>query len=156
MTFSCRHVSNDACHRAPQILALVSFFSVVTCTTTHLPGAMDEDRMKRAFNLFDKDGDGKISQAELGEVLKTLNRSATDAEIKEMIGGSVSGMFTARGGAIDFETFKQMLVRFDSPSFSCISLLDALSPLLLAFGQHALFALVRSPISAERRPQGYG
>ena len=67
--------------------------------------------MRRAFDLFDKDGDGKISQDELSDVLKTLNRSATDADIRELIGGSVSGMFTARGGAIDFETFKNMLVR---------------------------------------------
>ena len=62
---------------------------------------MDESKMRRAFDLFDKDGDGKISQDELGDVLKTLNRSATDADIRELIGGSVSGMFTARGGAID-------------------------------------------------------
>lgn len=73
--------------------------------------SMREDQMRRAFDLFDRDGDGKISQQELGDVLKTLNRSATEADIKELIGGSVSGMFTARGGSIDFETFKQMLVR---------------------------------------------
>ena len=77
---------------------------------------MKEDMIRRAFVLFDRDGDGKISQAELGDVLKTLNRSATEADIRELIGGSVSGMFTARGGSIDFETFKSMLVRHGCPN----------------------------------------
>ena len=77
---------------------------------------MKEDMIRRAFDLFDRDGDGKISQAELGDVLKTLNRSATEADIRELIGGSVSGMFTARGGSIDFETFKSMLVRHGCPN----------------------------------------
>lgn len=85
--------------------------------------ALTEERMKRAFELFDKDGDGKISQAELAEVLKTLNRSATEADIRELIGGSVSGMFTARGGAIDFETFKTMMVRR-----ACPHIRDAVAP----------------------------
>ena len=72
---------------------------------------MDEDKMQRAFNLFDKDGDGKISQQELSNVMTTLGKPTSAAELKAMIGGSVEGMFTDRGGAIDYATFKSIVVR---------------------------------------------
>ena len=75
-----------------------------------------EDRMQRAFNLFDADGDGKISQSQLKEVLRTLglstdkDRTMSDDELRGLIGGNVDGMFTARGGAIDFSQFKELMV----------------------------------------------
>ena len=72
---------------------------------------MDDSRMQAAFNLFDKDGDGKINEDEMSEVLKTLGRKCDKAAIREMIGGNVEGIFTARGGAVDFETFKSIIVR---------------------------------------------
>ena len=72
---------------------------------------LDETRAKQVFELFDKDGDGKISQDELKDILMTIGQNPTDAELREMIGGSVSGLFTARGGAIDFKTFQEILVR---------------------------------------------
>ena len=69
--------------------------------------------MKKVFDLFDKDGDGKISQSELQECLKTLSgeKTMTDKDIRDLIGEEVEGMFTQRGGAIDFELFKSIVVR---------------------------------------------
>lgn len=61
--------------------------------------------MRAAFNLFDPDGEGKITQAGLKNTLKTLGRDASDAELRSLIGGDVDGMFTARDGKIDFDTF---------------------------------------------------
>ena len=65
----------------------------------------EDDRMRAAFKLFDPDGEGVITQEGLKNTLKTLGKQATDAELRTLIGGDVSGMFTARGGKIDYEMF---------------------------------------------------
>lgn len=41
--------------------------------------------MKKAFNAFDKDGDGAITTKELGPVLRNLGRNPTEAELQDMI-----------------------------------------------------------------------
>jgi len=64
-----------------------------------------QERMRAAFNLFDPDGEGKITQEGLRNTMKTLGKTADDSELRTLIGEDVSGMFTARGGKIDFDTF---------------------------------------------------
>eukprot|EP00996_Jenningsia_fusiforme_P000740 NODE_166_length_2944_cov_19.065630_g152_i0.p1 GENE.NODE_166_length_2944_cov_19.065630_g152_i0~~NODE_166_length_2944_cov_19.065630_g152_i0.p1 ORF type:complete len:935 (-),score=237.39 NODE_166_length_2944_cov_19.065630_g152_i0:138-2855(-) len=44
-----------------------------------------EEEIKEAFRLFDKDGDGTISVAELANVMSSLGEKLTDEEIDEMI-----------------------------------------------------------------------
>ena len=41
--------------------------------------------LREAFALFDKDGDGLITSAELLTVMRGLRQAATEDEIKEMI-----------------------------------------------------------------------
>ena len=40
---------------------------------------------KEAFGLFDKDGDGTISNKELGTVMRSLGQNLTEVEIQDMI-----------------------------------------------------------------------
>ena len=40
---------------------------------------------KEAFNLFDKDGNGKIETKELRHVMCSLGKNPTEAEVKTMI-----------------------------------------------------------------------
>ena len=40
---------------------------------------------KEAFYMFDKDGDGRITEDELGTVLRSLGQDPTPTELKDMI-----------------------------------------------------------------------
>ena len=40
---------------------------------------------KEAFSLFDKDGDGTISNKELGTVMRSLGQNPSEAELTDMI-----------------------------------------------------------------------
>jgi len=68
-------------------------------------GDKHDERMRAAFNLFDPDGDGKITQEGLQNILKTLGKATSDAEMRTLIGGNVEGLFTERQGKIDYDTF---------------------------------------------------
>ena len=41
--------------------------------------------MKRAYDVFDYDRDGRLSVSELGDVLRYLNLNPTQAEIEEIM-----------------------------------------------------------------------
>ena len=41
--------------------------------------------MKRAYDVFDDDEDGRLSVSELGDVLRSLNLNPTQAEIEELM-----------------------------------------------------------------------
>ena len=62
---------------------------------------IDEDeiaRLMEAFTLHDKDKDGLISTAELGQVLHTLGQNPTEAELQDL----AYAMDTNDSGTIDF------------------------------------------------------
>jgi len=60
---------------------------------------------QEAFQLFDKDNDGKLNSDELGTVMRALGQNPTQAEIKNIvkeIGGS---------GMVDFQEFTTIMQR---------------------------------------------
>ena len=62
---------------------------------------------KKAFSLFDKDGDGKITVLELGRVMDSLGQSLAVTEVQEMI-----NEFDEDGnGVIDFTEFLRFMER---------------------------------------------
>ncbi|CAN6186071.1 unnamed protein product [Urochloa humidicola] len=69
--------------------------------------ADDEEEMREAFKVFDVDGDGFISAAELQEVLKKLGlpEASSMANIREMI----CNVDRDRDGRVDFSEFKCMM-----------------------------------------------
>ena len=40
---------------------------------------------KRAFDLFDPDGDGTITTLELGTVMRVIGQNPTEAELQDMV-----------------------------------------------------------------------
>merc|ERR1712086_359432 len=62
---------------------------------------------KEAFSLFDKDGNGTISGAELATVMKSLGQNPTDDEIKDMIGEVDSD----GNSTIDFSEFLNLMAK---------------------------------------------
>ena len=41
--------------------------------------------MKKTYDVFDDNGDGRLSVSELGDVLRSLNLNPTKAEIQEIM-----------------------------------------------------------------------
>mmetsp|Transcript_37018 Transcript_37018/g.49073 ORF Transcript_37018/g.49073 Transcript_37018/m.49073 type:complete len:207 (-) Transcript_37018:373-993(-) len=67
----------------------------------------DPDRdLRKAFNVFDKDGSGSISQSELKELMQQLGQKLSDQELAAMM----SEVDSDGNGEIDFEEFKNMMV----------------------------------------------
>ena len=65
-----------------------------------------EDELKEAFRVFDKDGNGYISAAELRHVMTYLGEKLTDEEVDDIIGeGDVDG-----DGQLNYEEFVKMMV----------------------------------------------
>ncbi|OEL23804.1 putative calcium-binding protein CML32 [Dichanthelium oligosanthes] len=67
----------------------------------------DEEEMREAFKVFDVDGDGFISAAELQEVLKKLGlpEASSMANVREMI----TNVDRDSDGRVDFGEFKCMM-----------------------------------------------
>ena len=67
-----------------------------------------EDRRKEyidAFEMFDKDKDGKITAVEFANVMRSLNQDPTEEDIKEMI----DEVDLDGNGEIDFEEFAALM-----------------------------------------------
>ncbi|CAH8334275.1 unnamed protein product [Eruca vesicaria subsp. sativa] len=60
-------------------------------------------KFKEAFNLSDKDGDGRITTKELGTVMSSLGQNPTEAELQDMVNGADGN------GTIDFTWFLNLM-----------------------------------------------
>lgn len=66
-----------------------------------------EEELVEAFKVFDKDGNGFISAAELRHVMTNLGEKLTDEEVDEMIReADVDG-----DGQINYEEFVRMMMQ---------------------------------------------
>ncbi|XP_063954890.1 calmodulin-A-like [Lytechinus pictus] len=67
----------------------------------------DQEELKKAFQLFDKDGNGYISAAELKLAMTTLGEPLTDDEVAEMIANADID----QDGKINYGEFVEMIMQ---------------------------------------------
>jgi calmodulin len=75
-------------------------------TLRKLKDTDSQEEIQEAFKVFDKDGNGYISAAELRHVMTSLGEKLTEEEVDEMIReADVDG-----DGQINYEEFVKMMV----------------------------------------------
>ena len=65
------------------------------------------EEFKQCFELFDKDGNGKIGLKELGTVLRCFGQNPTEAEIQDII----NEVDSDGNGTLDFEEFLALMCK---------------------------------------------
>ncbi|GJM88437.1 hypothetical protein PR202_ga04497 [Eleusine coracana subsp. coracana] len=89
---------------APTDDELARMFAALMASAAGDEGAVEED-LRHAFRVFDADGNGVISPAELARVLRGLGEAATVAQCRRMI----RGVDRDGDGQVCFEEFKIMM-----------------------------------------------
>jgi calmodulin len=84
----------------------VDFPSFLTIMARKMKDQDTEEDIIEAFRVFDKDGNGTISAAELRHVMTNLGEKLTDEEVDEMIReADVNG-----DGIIDYKEFTKIIL----------------------------------------------
>ena len=84
----------------------IDFTNFLTLMASIMQHDDEEEEMIEAFKVFDRDGDGLISKAELKHVMSNLGENLTDDEIDEMLtGADLDG-----DGMINYEEFVKMMM----------------------------------------------
>ena len=87
--------------RIQKFIFIHSLFQAIDVVTRK----SEDEKLKWAFRLFDKDGNGLISFEELGHVMKNLGENLTDSEIGEMMNEADSD----GDGQINYDEFVKMM-----------------------------------------------
>ena len=85
---------------------MLDFPDFLTLMSRRIQQDNTESEMVEAFKVFDRDGNGLISTAELRYVMSNLGEDLTDDEVEEMIrGADVDG-----DGMLNYEEFVRMMM----------------------------------------------
>lgn len=84
---------------------LIDFPEFLTMMARKMKDTDLEAEIAEAFKVFDRNGDGKISAAELRHVLTSIGEKLSDADVDQMIREAD----TNNDGEIDIQEFTQLL-----------------------------------------------
>ena len=85
---------------------LIDFAEFLAMMARRMKDSEGEDEIREAFRVFDKDGNGFISPAELRHVMTNLGEKLTDEEIDEMIREAD----TDGDGQVNYEEFVTIML----------------------------------------------
>merc|ERR1712110_599638 len=87
----------------------IDFSEFLTLMSKNTKEFDEKQELRATFNVFDKDGDGYITAAELRNVMTNLGEKLSDAEIDEMI----KGADTDGDWRVSYYEFVTMMQKFD-------------------------------------------
>lgn len=85
--------------------ALTDFDTFLTIMAKRLSVPEAEDQLLEAFKVFDKEGTGVLSAADLRKIVTTMGEKLTDEEVEELIREADDD----GDGQINYQEFTQML-----------------------------------------------
>lgn len=83
----------------------IDFPEFLTMMARKMKDTDSEEEIAEAFKVFDRNGDGKISAAELRHVLTSIGEKLSDADVDQMI----KEADTNNDGEIDIQEFTLLL-----------------------------------------------
>merc|ERR1719191_329189 len=84
----------------------IDFPEFLTMMARKMKDSDSEEEVRKAFRVFDKDGNGFISAAELRHIMTNLGEKLTDEEVDEMLReADIDG-----DGQINYEEFVKMMM----------------------------------------------
>lgn len=92
----------------------ISFLEFVQGLNSLSAGASQEDKLRFAFQIYDINNDGFISNGELFEVLKMMvGSNLNDTQLQQLVDRTIVKADTDFDGKISFDEFKVMVRDLD-------------------------------------------
>ena len=92
----------------------ISFMEFINGLATLSTGTDEQAKNQFAFNIYDFDGDGKISTGDLTRVVKMIvGDNLTDAQLKQLVESTMQQADNDKDGYLNFEEFKNIVKYLD-------------------------------------------
>ncbi|KAH3756257.1 protein phosphatase 2B [Pelomyxa schiedti] len=116
-----RQISPDRARLKPLVLRLYNMFGspethfadfvAALSILSDISPASEDAKLRFAFQVFDEDRDGYISNAELFRVLQLILQDIPDTDLQQVVDRTILQANRSGDGRISYDEFKQMLLK---------------------------------------------